>query len=83
MPQNPGSMWRPVVVSLVALVIGLVGLGAFLAIYTRNSIDASDRKWCTTLTTLNDANKQAPPQGTYGVELAKDFRQLRGSFRCG
>ena len=72
---------RRAAIGLLVLVL-VMGAANLLASYLQ--VQASQRKWCATLVTLDDAGQHAPPPASaFGRNLVTDFHDLRQQFGCG
>lgn len=75
--------------ALVAIAVSMVGLCVGLVLYTnsvgdnaiRESVEG-DRKWCTLLSTLDEAYKSTPVTSERGRVVAEEIGKLRTSFGC-
>lgn len=78
--RPPSPIMRAVTLVVVAVVIAC---GMNVA-YTTWVVAASQHRWCTTLTTLDNADHHAPaPTTKFGRQLVTDFHNLRLSYGCG
>lgn len=76
----------PRVQSRAVVVLFLLNTALIVVAYLFISHQAqvNERKWCTTLVTLDQADQRAPkPTSEFGRKLVADFHQLRGSLGCG
>lgn len=71
-PPRPGwTAW---------LALFLMTVGAMILTVWVNA--SSDRKWCSVVTTLDNAWAESPPTTPAGRNLARDFHELRGQLGC-
>ena len=64
---------------VLTLVMGAANLWASYL-----QVQASQRKWCSTLVALDNADQHAPPPtSAFGRHLVTDFHDLRQQFGCG
>jgi len=70
--------------SFVFLVLLAFALSGAALLVASNEVNASQARWCSTLVTLDNADRHAPPPATqFGRQLVSDFRTLRRAFGCG
>jgi hypothetical protein len=79
---------RSAVLPVIAVIAGLLALAALTVGYTTWAVSASQHRWCAVIDLLNMAPPpagapQKNPARAYDQELARDFRDLKGSLRCG
>lgn len=67
------------ILSILAVVIGGV-------VYTNNVVRESEQKWCSVVTTMDDAYASrpanSPPLTGVGQRIADQMHRLRTDFRC-
>jgi hypothetical protein len=79
-PRPPSPIARAVALVVTAVVIAL----AMNVAYTTWSVTESQKRWCHTLITLDNADQHAPaPTTKFGRQLVTDFHHLRLAYGCG
>lgn len=73
---------QPVWYSLVAILISVLVTVAATVVYTNSTARESERKWCSLVSTLDDAYRITPPTTEIGRKLARDIHTLRERFDC-
>lgn len=75
-------MRRPSWYTVAAILLSSI-VTASVALVVAVRVNAeSDRKWCSVVTTLDDAWTQTPPTTPAGQNLARDFHELRQRLDC-
>jgi hypothetical protein len=79
---------RSAVISVVAIIAGLLALCALTIGYTTWAVNASQHRWCAVIDLLNAAPPpvgapQKNPSRAYAQMLSRDFHDLKGSLGCG
>lgn len=81
-PAGAGKQKRErlaMVIMIAGFVVALVLNGAF----TVWTVSESQHRWCSTITTLDKADRKAPkPTSQFGRNLVADFHRLRSEFGC-
>lgn len=74
--MRPGwYWWAAMLASSLA-----VGVGAVLI--SAHTQQESERKWCSVISTLDEAYHQQPPTTPLGQRIASDMAALHRSLRC-
>jgi hypothetical protein len=73
---------RPSWYAVLAVVLSSATAGAIALVVALHANAESDRKWCSVVVTLDDAWTETPPTTPAGVNLARDFAQLRRHLDC-
>lgn len=74
---------QPVWYSLMAILIVVLGIGAFNIWYTNYVSQTADRRWCSMLSDLDDAYRTNPPVTATGRKIAANTAEMRRDFGCG
>ena len=79
---------RSAVISVLAVIAGLLALILLTVGYTTWAVNASQHRWCAVIDLLNAAPPpagapQTNPSRAYAQMLSRDFRDLKGSLGCG
>lgn len=79
---------RSAVISVLAVIAGLLALILLTVGYTTWAVNASQHRWCAVIDLLNAAPPpagapQKNPARAYDQKLALDFHDLKGSLGCG
>jgi hypothetical protein len=70
--------WYAVAVSFLACMAVAAGSVA----YTAYSQERNDRRWCSLLIQLTDAQRKTPPPTQSGKQFAAELERLRAEFHC-
>lgn len=73
---------RNALYSLVMVVVCCVATGIGAAVYSVNTAREGDRKWCSLVSTLDNAYKATPPVTATGKLMAGQIHQLLQDFDC-
>jgi hypothetical protein len=68
--------------ALVAVYVSMVVLTMASLLYAQHVAESSARKWCSLVSTLDDAYRGQPPTTPTGERVASDIHQLRRDLRC-
>lgn len=70
--------WYAVTVAFLACMAVAAGSVA----YTAYAQQRNDRRWCSLLIQLTDAQRQTPPPTASGKKFAAELERLRTEFHC-
>lgn len=73
---RPGWYWW------AAMLASSLTTGAVALVVAIHVNQESDRKWCSVVSTLDDAWAESPPTTTSGRNLAHDIADLRRRLEC-
>jgi hypothetical protein len=76
--NRPRSLWYALCAAFLSALVGSVAAIQY-ADHTRRE---SERKWCSVVTTLDDAYHSTPPQTPIGRKIAADLARLRRDLGC-
>jgi len=68
--------------SLVMVLFFAVLVGAGSVVYSNHVAAESQRKWCSLISTMDEAYSATPPTTEIGRKLARDIKSLRAEFDC-
>jgi hypothetical protein len=79
------ARWRALLVIVLSMVV-LAALNLGWTSYVDNQRDRAereaDRRWCSLLSTLDNAYRDTPPTNPVGIALAREVRSLIESTGC-
>lgn len=74
--MRPGwYWWAAMLASSLVFALGAM----FISLHAQAE---SERKWCSVVSTLDEAYRQQPPATPLGQRIAADMAALRKSLRC-
>jgi hypothetical protein len=73
---------RGLLYAVIASYVSSILITAGGLVYMNHVDQESNRKWCKTVVTLDDAYSQTPPQSVVGKQIALSIHDLRTDFGC-
>jgi hypothetical protein len=76
------QQWRVLVMFVLTLIV-FTGSGFYYANWkAERTARDNNRRWCSLLTTMDDAYQSAPPSTATGKRLAEEIHSLHEGFNC-
>lgn len=75
-------MRRPSWYTVAAMLLSSIVTASVALIVALHANAESDRKWCSVVSTLDDAWAESPPATDSGRNLARDIADLRRRLDC-